>query len=252
MSNSKKRKPISGWIAIPCIFIVAALLVYALFYFLKPDGSKLIYNESKEESTAENEGSPSAASSSSGAESSSAESSASEESEPEEEPQAQPEAQVFTELPQNYVLFEEDLLAVSKANATSELVQPDIALSNAPEMAFDGDPVTSWQEGVEGNGEGEVITAYFDQETTVTAMVFYLGNWRNERAYRRNNTPMEMEITLGGFTYNFTFEELMQEQYVIFSEPVQHVTEVVMKINSIYEGVTGDTCISEITFYKGA
>ena len=252
MDNGKKRKPIPAWAAVPCIFIVAALIVYALFYFIKPDSSKLIYNDSSEETADESTAGGSVSSDSQTASSDGSSAEEPPEAEEEEEAAVQPAGGVFTELPADYVLFEEDLLTVSRAGATSELVQPDIALSNAPDMAFDGDPATSWQEGVEGNGEGEVITAYFPEETSVLAMVFCLGNWRSERAYRRNNTPQELEITLGGFTYNFTFEELMQEQYVLFEEPLQNVTEAVIKINSVYEGVTGDTCISEITFYKGA
>ncbi|MCR5294746.1 MAG: zinc-ribbon domain-containing protein [Lachnospiraceae bacterium] len=135
------------------------------------------------------------------------------------------------------------------AAATSQLVQQDTSISNAPEKAVDSDTVTSWQEGVEGSGVGEQLTVTLGEKQKLRCLVLYLGNWREPRTYAENNRPKELILTINGASYEFAFSDAMLPHYIDFPEALETDT-ITFTIKSVYEGSDpGDTCISEIIPY---
>ena len=50
---------------------------------------------------------------------------------------------------------------------------------NSAMVAVDGLLETSWQEGVDGNGEGQYLEVYLDGEHAIKYLILNLGNWRS-------------------------------------------------------------------------
>ena len=135
------------------------------------------------------------------------------------------------------------------AVASSYIVQTDSQIDNSAWSAFDGDNVTSWQEGVEGNGNGEYIGISFDREYQVEAITFLLGNHRRDDLYIRNNVPKTLTINLDGQLFEVTFPKEMLEQVVEFSKPVP-ASSIRVTIQDVYPGTEyTDTVIAEIEVY---
>lgn len=143
------------------------------------------------------------------------------------------------------------VLGVSSATATSVLFQEGI--DNSAAMAFDGDSTTSWQEGVEGNGEGQKLTAAFGGTVKIAYITFRVGNWRDYDMWRSNARPATMTAWVGGSGFEVNFEDTMTEFCLAFSRPIS-LSEITFEINTVFPGLLGDvadTCISEIKFYGG-
>ena len=82
-------------------------------------------------------------------------------------------------------------LSVAQAMATSVIDQQ--GYDNSADMVLDGKDETSWQEGVSGDGIGEGISLYFDQEYEVKYIALKLGNWRSDDYYAQNTPPGNTE-----------------------------------------------------------
>lgn len=135
------------------------------------------------------------------------------------------------------------------AVASSYIVQSDATIDNSAWSAFDGDNVTSWQEGVEGDGRGEYVGVSFDREYQVEAVTFVLGNHRRDDLYIRNNVPRTLAINLDGQVFEVTFPKEMLEQVVVFSRPVP-ASSIRVTIQDVYPGTEyTDTVIAEIGVY---
>lgn len=68
---------------------------------------------------------------------------------------------------------------IESASATSEIKQAS-GVSNDPLLAFDNNTDTNWEEGVDGSGIGESITANFKYENEkVRCIALKLGNWKS-------------------------------------------------------------------------
>lgn len=133
--------------------------------------------------------------------------------------------------------------------ASSYLVQSDKAIDNSGWSAFDGDSVTSWQEGVEGNGIGEYIGIRFDREYQVEAITLLLGNHRSDDLYVRNNVPKTLIINLDGQVFQVTFPKEKLEQVVEFSRPVP-ASSIRLTVQDVYPGTEyTDTIIAEVGVY---
>jgi len=139
------------------------------------------------------------------------------------------------------------------AVASSALVQENTSIYNGAECAVDGDVITSWQEGAEGNGIGETITIGFQNPQKVSYLEFHAGNWRDKERWERNLRPKGLEITANGEKYEVVFQNNQKIQYVVFSEPIETVAFVI-KITDVYPGAEGesDVPISEIRAFGEA
>ena len=59
--------------------------------------------------------------------------------------------------------------------------------------AMDGDPATTWSEGVPGDGLGEILVVKLDLEKKIE---IWGGYGKNERTYKLNNRPQKIRVYL--------------------------------------------------------
>ena len=139
-------------------------------------------------------------------------------------------------------------IMITGGEASSELHQKEGIYDNSPQMVYDGDPVTSWQHGTEGNGTGQQLRFTFNT-SSVRAICFKLGNWRTPDLYRQNSRPSRMRLTLGGETVDVSFTDNMQNHYIVFNRPVP-AADILITIAAAYDGTDyNDCCISEMELY---
>ncbi len=138
-------------------------------------------------------------------------------------------------------------VGIVQAGSTSNIEQENN--QNGPEMAVDGDEVTSWQEGVEGPGIGETIYYKLDQEQPISYITLKLGNWRNDKYFYANNRPRTLSITLDDYTFQITFPAEKRE-YVVQVDPPYPASYIQFQIDDVYKGSSyDDTCIAELGMY---
>lgn len=138
----------------------------------------------------------------------------------------------------------------TSANASSSLFQKDHPdYDNTARSIIDNDYVSSWQDGVGGNGTGESFTISFDSEKKVKYLEFRLGNWRTDHYYNINSRPRQMTMTINGKKYSLEFTDAKICHYVDFDKTLT-LKSIDFYIDSVYSGSeTGDCCITEITAY---
>lgn len=83
-------------------------------------------------------------------------------------------------------------------HATS-ILPPDSGSTDSclygPERAVDGDPMTAWCEGIEGNGEGEVIVVHLgSRPESVREIEIWAGFGRSASLHARNGRPRTIRI----------------------------------------------------------
>lgn len=134
-------------------------------------------------------------------------------------------------------------------DASASSVVDQAGYDNSAMVAVDGLLETSWQEGVDGNGEGQYLEIYLDGEHSVKYLVLNLGNWRSSDWFYDNNRPKSLTIQVGEYTTTQEFPDGQIEQCIEFSQPVP-ASKVRLTINSVYEGRDWqDTCIAEVRAY---
>lgn len=134
---------------------------------------------------------------------------------------------------------------------SSHVVQQNTEIDNTAWSAFDGQTETSWQEGADGNGEGEGIAAGFGRVCQVNAVTLLLGNHRSETWYLKNNRPKVLTIHLDDQMFQIEFPDIMREFAVVFSSPVP-ASQITIFIDEVYRGTEyEDTVIAEIGVYEG-
>jgi hypothetical protein len=134
-------------------------------------------------------------------------------------------------------------------NASASSVVSQAGYDNSAMVAVDDLLETSWQEGVGGNGEGQYLEVYLDQEQSVKYLVLYLGNWRSQDWFYDNNRPQSLTIQIGDYTTIQEFPDGQTVHCIELSQPVQ-ASRVRLTINSVYGGRDWqDTCIAEVMAY---
>jgi hypothetical protein len=119
-------------------------------------------------------------------------------------------------------------------------------------LAFDGDPVTAWCEGGNGEGLGEWIRFSADTDQQIRGFRILNGYFQSKELYAKNNSVKSLVVTLAdgtSFTVNLDYDDTHWQDFD-FEEPV--VTKnVTFTINSVYIGSSDidDTLISEVEFY---
>lgn len=138
-------------------------------------------------------------------------------------------------------------VGVTRAGSTSTIVQK--GNKNGPEMVLDGNEVTSWQEGVDGPGIGQIIYYELNEEQPISYLSFKLGNWRNDKYFYSNNRPRTLTITLNDYTCQITFPAEKKEYFVEINPPYPS-NYIEFRIDEVYQGSQyDDTCIAEIGMY---
>lgn len=115
-------------------------------------------------------------------------------------------------------------------------------------QAIDGRTDTSWQEGVEGLGEGESITLWFDGPTSVSVLRLYAGYTRDTETYRLNGKPRELRFEFStGESCTFELTDSFGGKDLALSRAVT-TTYVKITILSAYDSESRwkDTAISEV------
>ena len=123
---------------------------------------------------------------------------------------------------------------------------------NSAHAAVDGNTDTSWQEGVAGDGLGESITLDMGQIVQIQCIEAYLGNWRSDDWYVKNNVPKKLRIEIYGSGEEeiveqvLTFPKERKTFYIGLNRPV-YARYIEIEIVDVYPGSKyDDTCIAEI------
>ena len=141
-----------------------------------------------------------------------------------------------------------DMNRIQSFSATSTLVWNGIEYP--PSQIADGSLELAWQEGVEGCGEGESVSIYFDKKYKINGMIIYGGYQKSEKLYGENSRPKDIMISFDdGTVLQSTLSDVCDGQTITFDNPVE-AGGVTIIILSVYEGSTyEDTSISEVKFF---
>ena len=146
------------------------------------------------------------------------------------------------------ILENMEKIVISGCTASSYLVTSTAQYE--PILSIDGDYTTCWQDGVNGNGEGENLVFTFAGEEKIAAFSILNGKQNDEASYYDNARAAKLLIKIGNIQYPVSLEDVMQRQ--TFSFPLSQATnQVSVIVDSAYPGnAWEDLCISEIEFYK--
>jgi hypothetical protein len=150
-------------------------------------------------------------------------------------------------------------LVVSRMSASS-LLNPTVTSTKTYtyglDQALDGDPLTAWNEGVDGSGVGQIVEFVLEQSTTVDAVSIKAGFF-DERWFRANNRVQSLELSLRlsnstVFRRQYELEDSMTEQLLRLGDAVVTPFDTVrIKILSVYPGSQwNDLAVSEIGFVR--
>lgn len=149
-----------------------------------------------------------------------------------------------------------DLIAVypDQVEASSSL-QSSVGIYYGPENLIDGDITTSWQEGVEGYGEGEAIRFSFTEVRNIKTISINAGSWINNERYYANGRPKELVLVFSKEgtdvrSDTVTLEDKMEQQFMVLDEVVE-CDSIYIRIDSVYTGEQyEDTVIAEVGMYE--
>lgn len=117
-------------------------------------------------------------------------------------------------------------------------------------LCIDSNSSTCWQDGVEGNGEGESLTFVFHGTEPVSGFSILNGKQTNENAFFDNARVHKLDVKIGSKTYNVVLDDEMTKQSFRLKSP-KEAEEISITITSAYDGNKWqDLCISEVEFYK--
>lgn len=173
-----------------------------------------------------------------------------------EEQEQQPE-EVEQKKQDYFVMVDKDGIDFSQytkltvANAEQSSMASSGNYDYSAESAADGDITSSWQEGVEGLGEGTGIKLSLDGTHKIRYIVLYLGNWRSDEMWQKNARPAKLSINLGdNQAKDVEFSDEKKAFCLSFDEPVE-ASFVSLYIQAGYAGAKwNDNCISEVEFYE--
>jgi len=117
-----------------------------------------------------------------------------------------------------------------------------------PENAFDGEPLTAWVEGVEGDGIGEYLGMTLDREITVDAIGVMPGYFDPPYFYT-NNRVKSLRIETDQDLFTLELEDVMEEDMHYLPWNIRF-SRIWIEITDVHPGKDPDTCIAEITFYS--
>lgn len=176
--------------------------------------------------------------------------------EQEQQPEAKPE-EVEQKKQDYFVMVDKEGIDFSQytkltvANAEQSSMASSGNYDYSAKSAADGDITSSWQEGVEGLGEGTGIKLSLDGTHKIRYIVLYLGNWRSDEMWQKNARPSKLSINLGdNQAKDVEFSDEKKAFCLSFDEPVE-ASFVSLYIQAGYAGAKwNDNCISEVEFYE--
>lgn len=176
--------------------------------------------------------------------------------EQEQQPEAKPE-EVEPKKQDYFVMADKESIDFNQytklavANAEQSSMASSGNYDYSAKSAADGDITSSWQEGVEGLGEGTGIKLSLDGTHKIRYIVLYLGNWRSDEMWQKNARPAKLSINLGdNQAKDVEFSDEKKAFCLSFDEPVE-ASFVSLYIQAGYAGAKwNDNCISEVEFYE--
>ncbi len=145
---------------------------------------------------------------------------------------------------------ERNLTSLARANASSILPEEDISglglVRYDPVKAIDGDPATSWVEGVTGAGIGEQLTLTFPRPIVITRFGIRVGFDRDDNIFYKNHRVHRARLLFsGGVSQDVQFQDRRGIQYLSIASVA--TTSIVIVIEDVYPGSTyDDTPIAEV------
>lgn len=157
-------------------------------------------------------------------------------------------------LNDSYEIISVDNTVFSSVAASSSIDRK--VAQGSIERAFDGDPKTCWQDGVDGYGEGECIFAFNKDQSAVkvSSITVYNGyqntkyNTKSKDMYLNNSRVSDFTLEFDdGTTLSFTLEDEKDPQ--TFNFKPRETCYVKFIIDGVYKGKKfKDTCIGEIIY----
>lgn len=180
-----------------------------------------------------------------------------EETKPEEQEQVTEAKPEEVKKQDYFVMVDKDSIDFNQVTklAVTNAEQSSMASSDSYDYsansAIDGDITSSWQEGVDGLGEGTGIKLTLDGTHKIRYMVLYLGNWRSDEMWQKNARPAKLSINLGdNQAKDVEFSDEKKAFCLSFDEPVE-ASFVSLYIEAGYAGSKwNDNCISEVELYE--
>ena len=118
------------------------------------------------------------------------------------------------------------------------------------EHITDNDLSTGWVEGVNGNGEGQVVHIVLKDTRSISGFIIYAGYQKSDKTYRENARPATVLIELSdGSSFEVSLNDEKKGQQITFPEPAD-IDYIDITIRSVYPGSKfEDTVISEIYLF---
>ena len=98
------------------------------------------------------------------------------------------------------------------------------------------------------SGKGNTIRLLFDK-CNVKVVEIRAGNWAGAEEYNADSRPTKIYLTMEGYDYPMTLEDVQVPHYIVFSRPVE-TDELNLKVDSISNGTTGNAALTSITVYE--
>ncbi|MDE6929142.1 MAG: discoidin domain-containing protein, partial [Lachnospiraceae bacterium] len=137
---------------------------------------------------------------------------------------------------------------IERILATSALSEYN--MKHSADRLIDGDVTTAWVEGAAGQGKGEAITVYFDDEYLIHGININAGYQKSNELYNKNSRPEKIQVLFSDGTYELhTLSDINDSQDIVLNKAI--VTDyITLTIESVYPGTKyEDTAISEIYIY---
>ena len=132
---------------------------------------------------------------------------------------------------------------------SSYLLQTD-GTRNYGYLAFDGDPITSWQDGDRSKeGIGETLTVSLGQTQSIGGFYINNGNHRSQEIYNSNSRVKTLQVDLDDVSYVLLLSDSEHDVVVYFDSPIPCET-ITFTILDTYPGAKyNDTTIADIGVY---
>lgn len=126
-----------------------------------------------------------------------------------------------------------------------------------PNYAFDGDPLSAWNEGAASSGAGEWLSAKVNPAEGVTALRLRVmnGYQKTPEIFAANARAKSLVITLlpGNETVTIALEDKLGWQDLTIPITAKRVEEIKFTVTEVYEGAKyKDLCLSEIEVFATA
>lgn len=136
---------------------------------------------------------------------------------------------------------------ISYVEATSCL--SELGMTHTADRINDGTLEKAWVEGAYGQGIGENVTLYFDDDYIIKSMVINAGYQKSEKLYYKNSRPCAMKVYYSdGYSENIELSDINGTQEIELNYR-RKTSFIKLEIESVYAGsVFEDTVISEVSF----